>query len=103
MVIYSLKIFKGKLIKKINSHEGPITCLSLNKKFFITGSQDKSIKIFNYEGNLIKEYFDHEKSVNDVKILYDKDEYFASCSDDGCINIYKNFTLKFKLKGIINI
>jgi WD40 repeat protein len=43
-----------KLIYKAHDNMVRCVCVSADSKYFISGSRDKSIKIWNIEGNLIK-------------------------------------------------
>jgi WD40 repeat protein len=63
-------------------------CISADSKYIISGSGDKSIKIWNIEGNLIKSINKvHDDIVNSVCISADS-KYIISGSEDKSIKIW---------------
>ncbi|KAF9585941.1 hypothetical protein BGW38_010847 [Lunasporangiospora selenospora] len=93
--------------KQLNGHEvaGPSTQgaamastvndikLSTSGKFFISGSNDQSVMIWDAEsGRQVNRVCDHTSKVNRIAVLEepkDNEDVFASCSADGTIQIYK--------------
>lgn len=83
---------QGKKIDSWLAHKDVISSLDISKKkdnkYLVSGSLDKTIKIWNYDGKLIKTMF-HDGAVTKVK--YSKDNKFIfSSSDDKTIKVWSN-------------
>ncbi len=81
---------KGNLIKLIkNAHNLAVTsvCITSDNNYIISGSADKSIKIWNIEGKLINAIkYAHDKAESVCMSSYSK--YIISGSDDNSIKIW---------------
>ncbi len=78
-----------------NAHEDIINsvCISVDSKYIISGSKDKSIKIWNIEGNLIKSIKNfHDDAVNSICISADSKYIITGSCDKSIkfINLYEN-------------
>jgi len=96
IIIYNKTTYQPDLI--INEHKSPINCIiQLNAGILATCSYDKTIKLFNIEGNkynIIQTLNNHTCSVN--KIIEIENKYLVSCSDDKSIIFYLKDNLKYK-------
>jgi len=90
--LYFLDPKSKKIVSKIPAHKGPIYSLTrMNKDCFISGSRDKSIKIWNINSLKVIDKKDfktggHRNSVNCIISLDEKS--FVSCSDDSNIILW---------------
>ncbi len=63
--------------------------LSNDNKFVISGSKDKTIKLwYVYTGECLKTFSEHSDVVNSVSFSFDN-KYFISGSNDGTIKMWK--------------
>ncbi|MHA1932058.1 MAG: WD40 domain-containing protein, partial [Promethearchaeota archaeon] len=75
-------------------HKGPITSIgfSPNGRYFVTGAEDKHIKIWDYASkDIIKDLSGHKGKVSSVAISH-KGDYIISGSDDKSIKIWDFYT-----------
>jgi WD40 repeat protein len=84
--------------KNIHAHDDVVSSLLFTNDFLISGSYDKTIKIWN-EFKCIKQIYAHEARVRCLLLL--PNGYFASGSDDKKIKIWdlENFTSINVLEG----
>lgn len=70
-------------------HDGPITCCDLlNGQFIVSGSYDKTLKVWNYHnGREIVTLFGHSEKVNDC-IISNDGKMIVSASDDRTIKVW---------------
>ena len=96
IIIYNKTIYKPDLI--INEHEGPVSCIiQLNSGILATCSNDKTIKLFNINGNnynILQTLNYHTDYV--YKIIELKNKYLVSCSKDKSIIFYLKDNNKYK-------
>ena len=93
----SIKLYKSKNFYNfltIKEHTKGITSITQSKKLkfknLISSSKDSTIIIFQYSENSYKiiQILNHNKKVNKCIELKDNIYDFASCSDDGLLNLY---------------
>lgn len=90
------------LIKSLIGHKDGVKCVVFYNENtrLISGSQDKTIKIWNLiEGECVKTLEGHKSGVTCLKLVNDENEWLASGSNDGCINLWdlKRGNDEFKL------
>jgi WD40 repeat protein len=92
----------GFILNDLNSgisykgHKGPVTCCVVLRDLVYTGSWDKSIRVWDLEGNLVKIIQAHNDFVKDLA----KDEdVIYSCSSDKLIKKFKDFKEILVFKG----
>ncbi len=82
----SLDLSPVKRIKSLGIHKGPVRSVAINNKFIISGSYDKTIKIWDINtGKEVETLKGHTDSVLSVAI---KDDYIVSGSSDKTIKIW---------------
>lgn len=64
-----------------------VSCIRSDHKILVLGTHWGRIHIMDHDGNKIITKDFHESTVNDVAID-SKEEYIASCGDDGKVNIF---------------
>lgn len=91
-VIRAWNIMSQGLQCELKGHKDSITCLSLDANFLFSGSDDKSIRMWNvtnindaYEVTCFENA--HSRPIRDLKIL-DNLGYLVSCAFDGLLKIW---------------
>ena len=87
--IWSLENYA--MLAALKGHSDAITCLAIDANFLFSGSEDRSIRIWNmaeicepYELSVLDA---HAESVRDIMIL-PTHGHLVSCSFDGCIKVW---------------
>ena len=97
----------GKLIKLLKSHNGVINDLYFSDKYLISGSADKTAKIWDKNFNLVDTIKFHTEEVYAVGIFKNNNKYFAvTAGYDNQIEIYdikhryviKSYKFPYKLQ-----
>ena len=85
----------------LSQHLGRINAIVfLENKYLITSSNDNFLRIYIQRGiQLINSFKPHSKAVQDIAILDDKNELFATCSVDNEIRIWNSTILIANLSG----
>lgn len=87
---------------EVVAHRFGTTCVSANKDYVVTGGLDNSVVLWK-DGKEETRFRDHKRYVRDVKISKDNVfelMAFASCSEDGSVNIYTQVGGEFKRQCI---
>jgi WD40 repeat protein len=97
--IYNPKIFYCKLFKSLKGHQGDVLSVIISDGKIISGSQDKTIKVWDLNsGKLIYTLSGHNSGIYSLAVT---DNKLLSCSADRTIKIWDLNTaeLKFTLLG----
>ncbi|KAF9764899.1 Protein transport protein SEC13 [Nosema granulosis] len=84
------------------AHRFGVTCVSSNSEYVVTGGLDNSVVLWREKKEEMR-FRDHSGFVRDVKISRDNVfglMSFASCSEDGIVNIYTKTQEEFKKQSI---
>jgi len=74
----------------IEGHEDSITCMALDKNFLLTGSDDKTIKIWEASSHYYLLYSldaHHMEPIKDILII-EETGHLVSCAEDGKISVW---------------
>eukprot|EP00192_Tetraselmis_astigmatica_P002353 CAMPEP_0117695968 /NCGR_PEP_ID=MMETSP0804-20121206/28429_1 /TAXON_ID=1074897 /ORGANISM="Tetraselmis astigmatica, Strain CCMP880" /LENGTH=974 /DNA_ID=CAMNT_0005510089 /DNA_START=546 /DNA_END=3468 /DNA_ORIENTATION=+ len=67
------------------------SCMRAEDKMLALGTQQGTVHLLDYNGNLIREFDCHKAAVNELSFDA-KSEYIASCSDDGTVVVHSLYT-----------
>ncbi|KAJ5071298.1 beige/beach-related [Anaeramoeba ignava] len=83
-----IDIENSKIIQIISKHQDIVNCLSLDSKYFVTGSKDTTVIVWEFDLNeeKVKEnpkyiFFEHEKEVKSVAISAEYDVVLSGSID----------------------
>ena len=82
-------IVDGKEIKKFEGHTGPVSgvALSADASQLVSGSEDKSLRIWNVESGAIVRQIDTPSPIHDLAVTLDGKQVI-SAHDDGIIRVW---------------
>eukprot|EP00658_Telonema_sp_P-2_P002120 TRINITY_DN10801_c0_g1_i6.p2 TRINITY_DN10801_c0_g1~~TRINITY_DN10801_c0_g1_i6.p2 ORF type:complete len:440 (-),score=108.37 TRINITY_DN10801_c0_g1_i6:178-1497(-) len=91
-VIYVYDPVKSICLKEFRGHEDSVTCLALDGNFLVSGSQDRTIKLWNLlsehqETHLVKTLPGHRRTIEDLLVLA-QSGHLVSCATDGHIKCW---------------
>ncbi|TBU15423.1 hypothetical protein CWI38_0312p0060 [Hamiltosporidium tvaerminnensis] len=67
------------------THTQPVTCIALNTYFFISGSTDKSLKIYTHHFKHLKTLTNHKNRIN---CIFLNNKFILTTSDDHTAHLY---------------
>lgn len=95
--IYCTKVMNAECVNTLSAHGSSVTCVKFNQSgtFLVSGSLDKTIKIWDLQGNCLKTLAEHYRYVNCVSLNSDS-SLLASGSNDRTVIVWdltNTFTL----------
>jgi len=91
-IIYMYDAVKSNCAREFHGHEDAVSCLALDGNFLVSGSQDKSIRIWNLlaqdeEDSQVKQLPGHRRTVEDLLVIASSG-HVVSCATDGHIKCW---------------